>query len=116
MNLPDEYMGAACKCQPNSLNSKLETQDSKHFYRRPLIIRSMDACPPPPIKSASALPSKATGSSVPVGAKKAGQSSLIAVNIVHTIRKAPTRVSNPRRISTPPSSSLTAAAPNHSEV
>ena len=86
------------------------------FYRRRLSIRSTEACPPPAIKSASALPRQASASCIPAGPKKAGQSSLIAVTITQVIRKAPTRVNNPSSTRTPPTNSATAAAANHNQV
>jgi hypothetical protein len=86
-------------------------------YLRLLINRSTDACPPPAINSASALPTHASGSSIPVGPKNAGQCTpMIAVSITQVIRKAPTRVSNPSNTRMPPTNSASAAAPNHNQV
>jgi hypothetical protein len=88
-------------------------------YRRrpPRIMRSTDACPPPVISSARAIPRNATASSMPAGAKKAGQSTpKIATSITHAIRNAPTRVNNPNSTRTPPTSSDTAAAPIHNHA
>ncbi len=54
---------------------------------------------------------------MPLGTKKRGQcAAAIAVTIVQAIRNAPTRVSNPRKIRTPPISSENAATPSQSQV
>jgi len=94
-------------------NPELETI---YYRRRPPIRRSTDACPPPAISSASALPRNDTGSSMPAGGKNAGQRTTIAVTITQIIKNAPTRVSSPNNTSIPPTSSDMAAAPSHSEA
>src|SRR5712692_10929643 len=80
-------------------------------------MRSTDACPPPVISNASAIPRNANASSIPSGAKKRGQSTpKIAVSITQVIRNAPTRVNNPSSTRTPPMSSENAAAPIHNHA
>ena len=79
-------------------------------------MRSTDACPPPVISNARAIPRNATASSMPGGAKKAGHRTTIAVIITQIISNAPRRVSNPSRTNIPPRSSEIAAAPSHSDA
>jgi hypothetical protein len=98
-------------------NRKSRIKNRKCAYRRPPIIRSTDAGPPPAIKSANAIPSIATASSIPAGAKKAGQRTpVIATSITQAIRNAPTRVNSPSSTRIPPMSSDNAAAPIHNHA
>ena len=100
------------------VNQQSQFKNRKFVYRRrpPPIMRSTDACPPPVISNARAIPRNATASSMPAGAKNAGHRTTIAVIITQTISNAPTRVSNPSRTNMPPRSSEIAAAPSHSEA
>jgi len=73
--------------------------------------------PPPEINSARQAASRERGYSIPLPPKKAGQCTpMIAVSIVQAIRKAPTRVRNPKSSSAPPISSASAAAPIHNQA
>lgn len=98
------------------VNQQSQITNQKCAYRRPLIMRSTDACPPPMISNARAIPSIATASSLPAGGKNAGHRTAIAVTITHTIRNAPTLVKNPSSTRMPPISSASAAAPSHSHA
>ena len=75
------------------------------------MVRSIDAIPPPEIRRASDIANNDIGNSNPPGAKKLGQCTpMIAESMTQKIKKAPTLVSNPSKINTPPRSSATAAA------
>src|SRR6266436_7212128 len=100
-------------------NRKSKIKNRKFPYRRrpPPIMRSTDACPPPVISNARAILRKASASSMPVGAKKTGQSTpKIATSITQPIRNAPTRVNNPNSTRIPPVNSDNAAAPIHNHA
>src|SRR6266508_3339257 len=90
------------------------------YLRRPLEnARSIEAMPPPEIKSARHIANNARGYSYPplLAKKPDGQwIPIIAVSITQTIRKAPTRVSRPSKINMPPRSSENAAAPSHNQA
>ena len=91
-----------------------------HLFRppEPVNARSTEAFPPPEMSNAKVIARSARGYSMPrFEAKKLGQCTpMIAVSIVQAIKKAPTRVSNPRKTSIPPMSSESAAAPSHSQA
>jgi hypothetical protein len=80
--------------------------------------RSIDAMPPPEIKSARHIASNDSGYSNPFGMKKPSfqWTPMIALSMTQAIRKAPTRVSNPSSSSAPPINSANAAAAIHNHA
>lgn len=89
------------------------------YLLRPLErARSIDAAPPPDIKSATHTASNVTGNAEPCGTRKPTfqVTPVIAVSMTQKIKKAPTRVRNPKSSNAPPINSAKAAAPIHSQA
>jgi hypothetical protein len=90
---------------------KSKSRIANALYLRREMARSIDAIPPPEIRRASDIASSDIGNSIPPGAKKLGQwTPMIADSMTQKTKKAPTLVSSPSKINTPPTSSATAAA------